>query len=283
MERISIELGTVQETLLSTLYARALETGKKKRGLIQDPRAVEMVEQIDYDFTKFVGSPTLGASVLRTLFYDDWVRKFLSSHPGGTVVEIGAGLNTRFERVDNGRMHWVDVDLPDAMELRERFFSESERRRLVGGSVLDDSWFEVVRSLPAPYFFVSEGVLLYLDEADVRSALGQLAQGFPGSRVAFDTAGRWMVEHQGDEMFVKTVDAEYSWHCDDPEVVQRWDIGLRLTESRTLLQLPRGLRSRLPLVPRLALAGAKAFYGKKARVYMLNLFESQPSLSASNQ
>ncbi|MCP3798345.1 class I SAM-dependent methyltransferase [Allokutzneria sp. A3M-2-11 16] len=282
MDRISIELGNVQETLLSTLYARALET-RKRNGIVRDPKADEMVRRIDYDFTKFDGSPTLIPSVLRTLILDEWVRGFLSAHPQGTVVEIGAGLNSRFERVDNGRTHWLDLDLPDSMELRKRFFTESDRRRMVAASVLDDSWYGVVRELPPPYFFVSEGVLLYLREEDVRRALGQLARGFPGCRIAFDTAGRWMVEHQGDEMFRKKIDAQYAWHCDDPGVVQRWDIGLRLAESRTLLQLPRGLRSRLPLLPRMAIAGIRAFYGRKARVYLLNLFESQPSLRASNR
>ncbi|MFB9905799.1 class I SAM-dependent methyltransferase [Allokutzneria oryzae] len=282
MERIAIELGDVQETLLSTLYARAVET-RKKHGILRDPKAVEMVERIDYDFTKFDGSPTLVASVMRTLLLDEWVRGFLSLHPKGTVVEVGAGLNTRFERVDNGRTHWVDLDLPDSMKLRERFFTESDRRRMVAASVLDDSWHEVVRALPAPYFFVSEGVLLYLDETDVRNALGRVAQGFPGARIAFDTAGRWMVEHQDDAMFKKRVAATYAWHCDDPEEVQRWDVGLRLTESRTLLQLPRALRSRLPVLTRLALSGIKLFYGRKARVFLVNLFESQPSLRANRR
>lgn len=273
MERISVELGDVQESLLSTLYARALET-RKKHGIIRDPVAAEMVGRINYDFTKFQGSPTLIASVLRTLIMDEWVRNFLALHPDATVIEVGAGLNTRFERVDNGRMHWVDLDLPDSTELRKQFFSESDRRRIVAASVLDDSWHAIVHTLPAPYFFVSEGVLLYLDEGDVRRALGQLARGFPGALIAFDTAGRWMVEHQDDAMFNKKIAAEYAWHCDDPAKIERWDLGLRLTESRTLLQLPRTLRSRIPLVPRLVLAGVKAIYRGKARVYLVNLFEA---------
>jgi O-methyltransferase involved in polyketide biosynthesis len=79
-------------------------------------------------------------------------------------VEIGAGLNTRFERVGNGQAHWIDVDLPDVIELRRRFFADTGRRRMVAASVLDKAWLHDVRQSPGPYFFVAEAVLAYLPE-----------------------------------------------------------------------------------------------------------------------
>jgi O-methyltransferase involved in polyketide biosynthesis len=33
---------------------------------------------------------------------DGWVRRFIAQHPTATVVELGTGLNTRFDRLDNG-------------------------------------------------------------------------------------------------------------------------------------------------------------------------------------
>jgi O-methyltransferase involved in polyketide biosynthesis len=47
-------------------------------------------------------------------------------------VELGTGLNTRFERVDNGTVHWIDLDLPDTIALRRRYFADTERRQMVG-------------------------------------------------------------------------------------------------------------------------------------------------------
>jgi NADPH-dependent ferric siderophore reductase len=72
----------------------------------------------------------------------------MADHPAGTVVEVGAGLNTRFERLDNGTIHWVDLDLPDTMDLRRTFFSETDRRRMVAASVADDSWCQTVLASP---------------------------------------------------------------------------------------------------------------------------------------
>ncbi|MCW6004648.1 hypothetical protein K1W54_08630 [Micromonospora sp. CPCC 205371] len=97
-----VRLGSVQQTLMIPLYGRAVET-RKRRPLVSDPRAVEIVDSIDYDFAQmkaFKGGAH--GAVLRTSIFDVWTQRFLAEHPGGTVVEIGTGLNTRFERLDNG-------------------------------------------------------------------------------------------------------------------------------------------------------------------------------------
>jgi len=75
--RVPVMLGDVQETLLIPLYARALET-RRERGLVRDDLAQQMVESIDYDFTRFDQPPTLLGSVLRTAIIDRWVGEFLA-------------------------------------------------------------------------------------------------------------------------------------------------------------------------------------------------------------
>lgn len=278
MADISVQLGDVQETLLATLYARAVETGKK-RGLLRDETAARMVARIDYDFAaRFGNSPMLIGSVLRTLILDEWVREFLDEHPGGTVVELGAGLNSRFERVDNGRVHWADVDLPDAMALRRRFFQECDRRRLISGSVLEEDWVAAVRALPGPYFLVAEGVLLYLPPAHVRLALAGLAQAFPGAGLAFDSAGRWLVDNQEAPVFEKHVAASFRWACDDPAEIGEWGLGLTHRDSRTLLQLPKRLARSLPPKTRATLGVIRAALRSRARGYQVSLFQTDPAV-----
>ena len=158
-----VRLGAVQETLFITLAARARET-QRKRPVLRDPKAVEMLRSIDYDAAKYGRGAGGSVTVLRTAIMDFWVRAFLAGHPAGTVVEIGTGLNTRFERVDNGQVHWFDLDLPDTIGLRRTFFADTDRRRTVAASVLDEDWLPVVAQSRGPYFFVAEGVLVYLPE-----------------------------------------------------------------------------------------------------------------------
>src|SRR5690606_40707144 len=107
---------------------------------------------------RFAGQRALAfRACLRTVMIDRWVLEFLRLHPGGTVVEIGTGLNTRFERVDNGALRWFDVDLPDSMRLRRRFFTDTRRRTMVEGAFGASDWLERVRSRHGgPYLFRSE-------------------------------------------------------------------------------------------------------------------------------
>jgi hypothetical protein len=91
------ELGDVQMTLFVPLAARARET-RHKRPALRDPKAVEMIESIGFDESLYGRGWGGFVTVLRTLIFDWWVRQFLAAHPAGTVVEVGAGLNSRFER-----------------------------------------------------------------------------------------------------------------------------------------------------------------------------------------
>jgi O-methyltransferase involved in polyketide biosynthesis len=120
-------LGAVQETLFITLAARARET-QRKHPVLRDPKAVDLLRSIDYDAAKYGRGAGGVVTVLRTAIIDFWVREFLAAHPAATVAELGTGLNARFERVDNGQVHWLDLDLPDTIELRRKFFADTGRR-----------------------------------------------------------------------------------------------------------------------------------------------------------
>jgi O-methyltransferase involved in polyketide biosynthesis len=267
--RTAVALGSVQETLLIPLYGRAVET-KKKRPLLADPKAVEMVDSIDYDFTRFDGARSLFGSVLRTAIYDEWVRGFLAEHPAGTVVEIGTGLNTRFERLDNHEARWFELDLPDAITLRRKFFEDGARRTMLAESVLGDGWRLAVQKSPPPYFFVAEAVLIYLEPAQVRQAIGAIAREFPGSRLAFDTVGGWMASHQDSHDVLKKMAARMHWSCDDPHELEAWGLGLRLVESRTLANPPPALAPRVPWFLR---TFGPIVFRKQVNSLRINLFD----------
>ncbi|OCC14051.1 class I SAM-dependent methyltransferase [Streptomyces sp. PTY087I2] len=274
VHRHQIVLGPAQETLLIPLYGRAVET-RKRHPMAIDPRAVEIVEAIDYDFAKFDGDRSLAGSVLRGLIFDHWVAGFLRAHPCGTVVEIGAGLNTRFERLDNGSCHWVELDLPDSMDLRRKLFEESDRRSMIAASVVDDAWVAQVREYPGPYFFVAEAVLIYLTEADARRAAGRIAGSFPDSTLAFDTWGEWILRNQRRRVQrrrdpLRKMSATLEWACDDPREIESWHPGITLTASHTLATPPRAVRTALPLHMRALLPVMGALPQTKA--YRLNLF-----------
>jgi O-methyltransferase involved in polyketide biosynthesis len=236
------ELGEVQQTLYVPLLARARET-RSRRPLIRDPKAVEIVEAVDPDRTRFGGAGN-SFTVLRTAIYDHWVAAFLAEHPAGTVVELGSGLNTRFERVDNGRVTWFDLDLPDTVALRRRFFADTDRRHTIAASVLDDAWKDVVGEAAGPYMFVSEGMLVYLTPDEVRGALRRLVERFSGARLAIDTYPAPMLRRQHQMATARRL-ARWQWACDDPRELA--EFGLVIRETASYRRPPAALRAGLPL------------------------------------
>ena len=263
-----VGLGQVQQTLFFPLMARARET-ESKRPLLSDPKAVELARTIDFDLATFQ-TPMRFMVVIRTMILDWWVRQFLADHPQGTVVELGTGMNTRFERTDNGSVHWIDLDLPDTIELRRRYFADTDRRRMIAASLLDEDWLPEVQRLPGPYFFVSDGVLVYLREDEVTGALARIAARFPASSLAFDTYPRATFKYE-HRMAAKRGIALWQWPCDDPRALER--LGLRLVETARVTRPPAGLLASLPARYRYLLPLADPILG---RGVMVSLFRAAP-------
>jgi O-methyltransferase involved in polyketide biosynthesis len=245
--RPAAELGEVQRTLLIPLVGRARET-RRPRPILRDPKAVEMLAALDPGSVAYgtgLGHGIAGwITVLRTAVFDYWVRRFLADHPQGTIVDIGTGLNTRFERTDNGRAHWVDLDLPDTIALRRTFFADTDRRQMVTGSFLDEDWLDQVAQRPGPYFFVADGVLVYLAPEAVTAALARVARRFPGALLAFDTYPRQSLERQHRAAARRKMPARWAWACDDPRSLSR--LGLRVLWSGPVTRPPRAVRQALP-------------------------------------
>lgn len=175
----------VNRTLLMPLWGRAKATRAGSR-ILSDPTAVAIVERLDIDLSDL--DRTLHPSnelftIARARALDDVARAFVRQHPAATVVNLGAGLDTAFQRVDNGEVTWFDVDLPDVIALRTRLIPPTDRSRCIAGSLLEPGWAPDVRG---PVLCLASGVLVYMSAAEIRRLLALLASAFPGGEFAFD-------------------------------------------------------------------------------------------------
>ncbi|NND99698.1 MAG: class I SAM-dependent methyltransferase [Pirellulaceae bacterium] len=180
-------LTKAQATLLMPLWSRAVES-RNDQPLVRDNKAQEIVGRLDFDFNTFQkrSVPALDYN-LRASVIDQLSTEFLSANEQSTVVEIGVGLDTRLERLDDGRTVWVELDLPDAMAMRKRFFDPDRRRVMISGSLLDEGWLDQIdQHRNGPILFIAEGVFYFFDESQIRNLLSRLVDRFPGSSLIFD-------------------------------------------------------------------------------------------------
>ena len=119
---LKIDLGAVAETLVIPLWARAKDA-EKKDPILNDTYAKDIVAKIDYDFskieTKYMENHQL-VWTIRAYNFENCGREFIKNKNNAMVINIGAGLDTTFKRVDNGSVLWINVELPDVAALRQK-------------------------------------------------------------------------------------------------------------------------------------------------------------------
>lgn len=185
---IAPQLTGVPETLLWTLHNRAAEA-RRADGVLSDPASIRIHDAIDYDYDRSFGRAD-GTHAARARLFDRLVGGWLQCHPRGLVVSLGEGLETQVLRIDNGEMRWLSVDLPEVIDLRERFIPASERRRHFASSALDRRWMAEVEATEG-LCIVAQGLFMYLPVEEIRGLLRDIASRFPGSEIIFDTIPRW--------------------------------------------------------------------------------------------
>jgi O-methyltransferase involved in polyketide biosynthesis len=189
---VTTALEGIPETALWTLYHRALAS---RRHHVDDPRAEALVEQLDYPFEERFGGGELAAwQALRVRAFDREVRRFMHERPGGTVVALGEGLETQLWRVDDGRVKWVSVDLPEAVALRERALPAHPRQTLIAGSALDERWMDAVRG---DALITAQGLVMYLEREPVHGLLRAIARRFRATTIVFDVVSKWLSARSG--------------------------------------------------------------------------------------
>lgn len=185
------DLDGVSETMLQTLYARAREL-QKPGHKIYDAKAVEVVGKLDYDFSAADKDAAMSTgTVARTILLDAMVSDWLAAHPAATVVNIASGLDTRLYRIDSANVRrWFNVDLPEAMRVRERYLTEDARVTNIGCSAMDERWAEEVDQAgadgPQNILVIVEGFSMYLSEQDVRQLLSIVDHRFSRVTVFFE-------------------------------------------------------------------------------------------------
>ncbi|GHD36114.1 putative O-methyltransferase OMT [Streptomyces mirabilis] len=185
-------LDGVGETALWTLYHRSLAARDPACGLA-DPKALELVQALDHPFTRRFGTDNRGwarGTAVRARCYDREMRAFLARHPRGTVVCLGEGLETQFWRVDNGTVQWLGVELAESAALRRRLLPDTDRRRTLTGSLLDERWMREVDASDG-VLLLAQGVLMYVAWDRVRALVEVCAERFPGAGLVFDTPPAW--------------------------------------------------------------------------------------------
>lgn len=235
------------KTLFIPLYGKAMAS---RRGLVlHDETAEKIVTEENVQVTGKSRSPWLALNMaMRSAQMDRLCEKYAAQNPGCAVICPGCGLDSRVLRTKTDAAMWYDLDFPDVIELRRRWFSEDERHKMLAYSVTDLAWLDAVDASVQTAVVVAEGLVMYLQKADMEALFLALQQRFSKTIVIMDAYTSFAVRASRRSNPINTVGASVYYGLDDADEITSIGPGIRLLEEPSLTpadmvnQLPGGKR-----------------------------------------
>ena len=241
-EKIKPVITGAAETMLQSFYARA-QYSKSKKCKFYDAKAVELVDRIDYDFSAAGKDSTMSGGVIaRTIVFDELVKDFIDKNPDCTVVNIACGLDTRFYRMDNGKITWYNLDLPETIAIRDAIYQESGRVSTVGISVLDESWAKEIK-VRGKMLFIIEGLSMYLTAEENATMLKIIRDNFDNAYVLMECLAKMWVKREHVEKSIQQTGAKFVFGADCFQDLGKVAEGFHKIKDDNIL---RGMRVLMP-------------------------------------
>jgi O-methyltransferase involved in polyketide biosynthesis len=135
--------------------------------------------------------------------------------------------------VDNGKLEWYDLDLPEVIDLRRELIGGDARRyHLLACSALDYTWMDLVSiHKPRPFLFLAEGVFMFFEESEVRGLVLALKDYFPGSELIFDAFSPFYVWGNNRRVARSGIGARAHWALRRGKDLEGWVEGIHLLDE----------------------------------------------------
>jgi O-methyltransferase involved in polyketide biosynthesis len=232
-DKVSVELSGPAQTMLTTLYCKALDADWAQP-ILGDGFAKEAVARIDYDWGGLkVADRWTPLVTVRTAQFDIWAAQFLAVNQRATVIHLGCGLDSRAFRLDPGPgVEWYDVDYPAVIALRQKLFPTRSQYHLVATAATDPSWLD---EIPAdrPTLLLAEGISMYLTKDDGIALLQHVVDRFGSGELQIDFYSSLVVRSQKAHRLQRQSGSTLHWAVNSPADVTKRVSGVRLLTAVT--------------------------------------------------
>lgn len=206
----------VNKTLYIPLYGKAYVS---KKGIILNDKSAERIwAKNEFKLKRRSSSRWLAYYMgMRAAIFDDWVSDKLKDDGNAVVLHIGCGLDGRVERVGADNL-WYDLDFPEVIAERKKYFSENERYKMLGADLRDGEWLnDIADSRHA--VVVMEGVSMYVSHTDLISFIERLDGRFESVSLMMDCYSVFAARMSKIKNPVNDVGVTQVYGVDNPEEI----------------------------------------------------------------
>lgn len=211
-------MDNVSKTLYIPLYGKAYVSRKKL--FLRDEKAEEIWEREAFSLKRKSRSKWLAYYMgIRAAVFDEWVKEKTQKEKDAVVLHIGCGLDSRALRVGDTNLFWYDVDFPEVIAERRRYFAENDSYRMLEADVREPSW---IKSIPQnkKAIVVMEGIGMYLSPKELRSLLTALCEHFEELSLLMDCYSRFAAKMSKYKNPVADVGVTLLYGLDDPHSLE---------------------------------------------------------------
>ena len=176
----------IPETTLQAVYARATASQTEPH-YIYDEKAIEIVNQLDYDFSQ-LESGSSRSILARTILLDRMVEEFLTEHPDTVVLNLACGLDARCERMAGKYARWYNWDVPQVIALRRSFFAAGGQIIDLDLPLSDKRLGKQIIQTREPVLVIMEGLTMYLEQRRIQEFFAAVRARFSHCTVFVETA-----------------------------------------------------------------------------------------------
>jgi len=177
-------MNNVNKTLYIPLYGKALVS--KRNIIISDKKAEMLWEQAGLELKGKSKSKWLAYYMaMRAAIYDEWIARENGKNPGAVVLHIGCGMDSRIERVSAKSARWYDIDFPDVIEERRKYYEESDSYRMLSADMRNAEWKNSIDG-NQDALIILEGVSMYFKPEELTGLLSDIAGHFRFVKILMD-------------------------------------------------------------------------------------------------
>lgn len=216
-------MNNVNKTLYIPLYGKAYVS--KKGVILHDAKAEEIWDAEEFELKGKARSKWLAYNMgMRSAVFDQWLKEQMDLDNDAVIVHIGCGMDSRVLRVETGHHAWYDIDFPDVIRERKRYYQESDKYHMIESDARNNDWID---SLPKNNnaIIVMEGVSMYFQTGELTQLLKHLVSHFQNATVLMDCYTVFAAKASKYKNPVNDVGVTVLHGIDDPKILEK-DTGL---------------------------------------------------------
>ncbi len=123
---------------------------------------------------------------MRAKVFDRYLSEKISSEKGEIcVLHLGCGLDSRNIRVESCGISWYDVDLPEVITERKKYFTENDNYKMIPSDIRDKRFLDEIQDKDTAVVLM-EGICMYIREDELKSVINNITEKFPRVHILAD-------------------------------------------------------------------------------------------------